>query len=266
MMNRHKLLKQIIAYWDRAGISSFDSSTSNENQHIASCTNFTESSLLNGFLKRQGFSNEIGSGIDIGAGLGRFTTVMAENLFSVYALEPAGHIYSELMANCSKLNNVKTYQTDFESFECQEDFDVAVISGVLYFYSDDMVKNAFKKLSEHCKSGSEIIVRDFITNDGTKRIPSSYISGGFCYYRDTSYWKKLASEYGFDLIEVFQSKPSYPGLKLFWFMRKAGLLRLFGFTGIKRLMYQKTEKKRKKGALDFRSSPILTVFMVMRRL
>jgi acetyltransferase-like isoleucine patch superfamily enzyme len=262
--NESNLRRRIVDYWDRAGICSFDSSTCSGDRRLASCTNFVESRLLDGLLKRHGFSGGKGLGIDIGAGLGRFTAVMAGNLGSVHALEPAGNIYQELTANCAKFPNVKTFPTDFESFDIQDYYDVAVVSGLFYLYPNDMVAKVLTKFAKHSGPGSIMVVRDFLVKQGVEEISSSYIDGGFCYYRDISYWTKLAREHGFELVEVFQSEPSYPAPKLLLLMQKLRLIGFFDLPVVKRMMYWQTERRRAKGIIDFPNSPLLTVFMVMR--
>jgi len=265
MQNQLDFQKKIIEYWDKAGICSFDSSTCAGDKYLASCTNFVESRLLEGLLARHGYNGGKGMGVDIGAGLGRFTVIMSRHLGSVHALEPAKSLYPELVSNCSGLDNVRVFNEDFEAFNIQEDYDAAVMSGVLYLYSDNMVTDSLKKLAEHFRPGSIIVIRDFIAKDQTRQVPSSYIDGGFCYYRDISYWTGLAKEHGFELVEVFQAKPTYPVPKLMRLLGITGLRRLFNVPLVKRIMYQNTETKRRKGVLDYSSSPILTVFLVMRK-
>ena len=265
MRRPQSLKEQIIEYWDKAGLCSFDSPTSNADPYLVSCDNFVESRFLEELLETSGISKQDASGIDIGAGLGRFTIILAKHLKLVHALEPASSLYPKLVANCADFSNIKAINTDFESFDTQNDYNIAVVSGVLYLYSDDMVHELLKKVANHLKPGGLVVIRDFIVEDELKQIPSSYINGGFCYYRLSHYWRDLAQEFSLELSEIFQSKPSYPMPKLLGLTSRLGLARVFSASIAKKLMYQNTKSKREKGILDFHSSPILTVFMVMRR-
>ena len=99
---------------------------------------------------------------------------------------------------------------------------------------------------------------------GIKQIPSSYIEGGFCYYRDSQYWADLAQECGIVLSGIFQSKPSYPFKRLLWLYSKLGLMRIFSVNIIKKVLYRNVKVKKERGVIDF-SSEIQTVFIVMRK-
>jgi hypothetical protein len=259
------LKERIIEYWDKAGICSFDSSNTSTEPHLASCDNFTESRLLEELLERNEISKKDASGIDIGAGLGRFTVVLARHLKLVHALEPAKSLCSNLVTNCADFSNVKVFNVDFESFDAQEDYNLAVISGVFSLYPDDMVRPFLKKLSNHVKAGGLLLIRDFVIEDGTEKVPSSYIKGDFCYYRSVQYWLKLAQDYNFELLEKFQSRPYFLTPKLLQLASNLGLLRLYSLNIVKNKLYRDLKAKREKGILDFRNSPILNVFMVMQK-
>ena len=209
--------EQIIKYWNKAGLCSFDSSTSHVDSHIASCDNFIESRLLEELLENRS-KNTLG--LDIGAGLGRFTAVMARHLNHVHALEPAENLYHKLKDNCSEFGNVKVFNSDFESFDIQNNYDISIVSGLLYLYPNEMVHDLLKKLVDSLNVGGVILIRDFIVKEGGEQIPSSYIEGSFCYYRDSQYWKDLAQEYDLRLLSIFQSRPSYRFKKLLWLCGK----------------------------------------------
>lgn len=265
MPRTQSLKERIIEYWDKAGINSFDSSNNSTHPHLASCTNFVESRLLGELLERYGLSKGDTSGIDIGAGLGRFTVLLARHLKLVHALEPASSIYSRLVTNCADFSNVKTFNIDFESFDAQEDYSIAVVSGVFSLYPDNMVRPFLKKLANHLKAGGVIVIRDAIVKDETIEVPSVYIEGSFCYYRNSQYWANLAQDIDFELFEKLQSRPSYIMPRLHGLICNLGLARLYSLNIIKRKMYQDTKAKWEKGILDFHNSPILNVFMVMRK-
>jgi len=261
-----RLREQIIEYWDNARLCSFDSSTSHADCHLASCDNFIESKLLDMMLINNTTDyNKCNLGLDIGAGFGRFTVVMARHLDLVHALEPAENLFYKLKDNCSKFDNIKIFNNDFESFNVQNNYDISIVSGLLYFYPNDMVHKFLKKLVESLNEGGVILVRDFVVKEGVKRIPSSYIEGNFCYYRDTKYWDNLAQEYDLNLLSIFQSRPSYRFKKLVWLINKLHLMKLFQLQIIQYTLYKILNLYRQKGVLNFSGSEIKTVFMVMKK-
>ena len=151
MQRTQDLKEQIIKYWGKAGLCSFDSSTCAGDPYLASCDNFIESCLLEELIEKE--CPKDASGIDIGAGLGRFTVIMARHLECVHALEPAKKLYYKLADNCAEFNNVKIFNTDFESFNIHKDYDMAVVSGLLYLYPSDMVHEFLKKLVNNLAGG-----------------------------------------------------------------------------------------------------------------
>ena len=262
MQRTQELKEQIIKYWDKAGICSFDSSTCTGDPYLASCDNFIESCLIEELIEKECQKDALG--IDIGAGLGRFTVVLARHLNLVHSLEPAKNLYYKLADNCAEFNNVKLFDTDFESFNTKEKYDIAVVSGLLYLYPDTMVYEFFEKLVNHLNSGSLVVIRDFIVKSEIREVPSVYIEGGFCYYRDLQYWKGLAKNFDLFLTEVFQSKPSYSFNRLLWLCSKLGLTRIFSMNTVKKVLLRTVKIKKKRGAIDF-SSEIQTVFIVLRK-
>jgi SAM-dependent methyltransferase len=265
MEHESKIKEKIIRQWNNAGICSFDSSTYFTDPHIASRDNFIESRFLEKVLEnkneeRKAKQNTLA--IDIGAGLGRFTIILAQYMDFVYALEPANHIYHELTTNCMGLNNVKTFNIDFESFNVPGLYDVAIVSGLLYLYPDEMVYSFLEKLANRLKGGSMLIIRDFVIEGRIKKIPSSFITNGFCYYRDSRYWAEMTKNFGLTLSEIFQSRPSY---KFEMFLRMFGLARIFNVNIVRNQLYKNLEQKRKNKILNFNSSENLTAFMVLKK-
>ena len=262
MQRAPELKEQIIKYWDKAGLCSFDSSTCGGDPFLASCDNFIESHLLEELIEKECRNDTLG--IDIGAGLGRFTVILARHLDCVHALEPAKNIYHKLADMCAEFNNVETFNTDFESFNTNGKYDIAVVSGLLYLYPDNMVNEFLKKLIDHLEPSGVVVIRDFIVRTAIKQIPSAYIKGGSCYYRNLQYWERVAKSFDLYLIGLFQSKPVYPFKRLLRQYSKLGMTRIFGVDIIKRQLYKHVKAKKDKGLIDF-SSEIQTVFIVMRK-
>ncbi len=257
---------KVIEYWNKAGLCSENSSTSYEDPSIAECTNFVESSFLKELICQDlefKSQNELTIGIDIGAGLGRFTLLMSHHLNCVYALEPAKNLYEILSQKCCGSTNILVYNEDFEFFDTSKKFDYSVVSGLLYFYDDEMVATMISKLSRYMKPGGLIIIRDFIIEKGSLKLPSSYVNGWFCHYRDIEYWKALAENYNCIYVETFQVKPSYPFSKFMNLFSKFGLTRVFRSNFIKRKFYYQLLRNKEQQTIDY-SNKIQTVFITLK--
>ena len=260
--NDGNLKEKIITFWDTNGIFSFESSSYNGELHIDSFNNYLESQFIAEMISEKG-ENSISS-IDVGAGLGRLTHVLANRSECVHTLEPAKRIFSMLKENCIGLSNVTVFNTDFESYESGKKYDVAVVSGLLYFYPHKMVLQFLNKLAKYLKTGGVVIVRDFIVSKGRKKLPSSAIDG-FCYFRDCQYWNTVAQETGLVVNQTFQSSFSYPFRKLFHLGGKVGLTKILGQTHIRGLMLNYLKWKKKKNILLFRPFEKKTVFIVIEK-
>jgi tRNA/tmRNA/rRNA uracil-C5-methylase (TrmA/RlmC/RlmD family) len=98
-MDESGLKQSIIKYWNDAGLYSIDSPSSHGSPFIDSCNNYIESKLLEEVINENVPSREEFTCIDIGAGLGRFTFVLAKNVGKVHSLEAAKDVYDELVKN-----------------------------------------------------------------------------------------------------------------------------------------------------------------------
>jgi len=259
------LRERIIKYWDKAGLCSFESSTSKNDPNIASCYNYIETHLLYNILTE--YENCIA--LDVGAGLGRFTVVLAKRCRCVHAIEPAKRLFKKLSDNCGNLKNVKVFNTDLESFEFEAkvNYDFVILSGILYLYPDSMVINSLKIVARKLNLNGTILIRDFIVNNGRQIVPSKYVDGGQCYYRDSSYWVDVAKTLGLNQVNIFQcSKYLIP--KFMPILTKLNLTRIFKNELVMDFLYKCLESKRRQNALYFgnQDQEIKTVFMVMKKI
>ena len=265
-IDNNQSIKQIIQYWDESGLCSPDSSTSHKNQYIASLDNFVESKLLSDILAKycSKTANNHKTGLDIGAGLGRFTIILAQYLHMVYALEPAVSLYDTLQERCQKISNIKVINTSFESYIPSEEIDITIVSGILYLYSDELVDHFFNKLSPMVKYGGIIILRDFIVQEKRKTIPSSFIKNGYCYYRNYQYWKDIASKHDLKCVEVFRSTPLYSVLFNI-IIRIPGINKIISSSFVKDRYYNIINKERQKGNKSLSDESVTTVFITIKK-
>lgn len=259
-----KLLNNIIDYWNTDGLSSFDSSTSRKDSYTASLDNYIESKLLSEILVdycRRNQKNDMHVGLDIGAGLGRFSLVLARHLQHVYAIEPAPQLYAKLKIRCEDISAIEVYNTSFEAFFPSEKIDVIVVSGILYLYDDRMLSSFMDKLYSHLRPGGIVIIRDFIIPNEIRKFKSSYVKDGYCYYRDPNYWKGVADLHNMNLIEIFRSTPQYnPYISMA--MNIIGLNRMYSIHYIKNRVYMKISKCRREKK-NFTNNKISTVFIIL---
>lgn len=262
-----ELIDKIINYWDTAGISSFDSSTSIKNQDIASVDNYVESKILsdliNDYCITTTFNNSDKKGLDIGAGLGRFSIILAQYLQTVHALEPADSLYQELTERCKNIKNIRIFNTSLESFDSSDTYDIAIVSGILYLYSDEMVCNFLNKLIMHMNSNGTIIIRDFIVQNERKTLKSAYIKNGYCYYRNTQYWEDIAKKYQLDCIEIFRSTLGH-STPLNKIIQITGLSKIFTTSFMKERSFKKIINERRLKKISFRED-ITTVFIILKK-
>lgn len=259
-----KLLDSIVNYWNTAGLCSLDSSTSIKDKYSASFENYIESRLLSEILAEYCPGVQKSNpfiGLDVGAGLGRLSVVLARHLKYVYAIEPAPQLYVKLKDRCKNIQNISVSNASLESFTPPEMVDVAVVSGVLYLYDNETLSHFMDKLYSHLRPGGIVIIRDFIVSDETKVLRSSYVKGAYCYYRNPDYWRDVARTCGMSFVEIFRSVPLYnPYISKI--MALPGLNRIYSLSFVKRLAYTRISKIRRENE-DFKTGKINTVFITL---
>jgi SAM-dependent methyltransferase len=261
-----KLLDDIVNYWNAAGLCSLESSTSIKDEYIASFENYIESRVLSDIVAKycqQIQKSDPVVGLDVGAGLGRFSIVLARYLKHVYAIEPARQLYVKLGDRCKNIRNISILNESLESLTLPIMADIAVVSGVLYLYNDEMLSHFMDKLNSHLRPGGIVIIRDFIVSDGTKKLRSSYVKGAYCYYRNSDYWRDVAEARGMNINEIFRSVPPYNH----HILRVMALLKLnwiYSLPIVKKLAYKQILRTRK-GNENFKSGDINTVFIILEK-
>jgi len=261
------IIEDIVKYWDTAGLSSPDSSTSKKSRYIASLDNFVESRLLSDIIHEYcepAAKNKIQMrGVDIGAGLGRFSIVLAQHLPIVHALEPAESLFEKLTERCRNNRKIQTFNTSLESFVFSEPYDIAIVSGILYLYSDEMVCDFLKELSSMMKSEGIIIIRDFIVQNGGIMKKSSYIKNGYCYYRNREYWIATAQKNKLNCLETFRATPHLSPL-INRIIQLFGISRIYSTSFMKNRWYEKMKKEREM-KVNSLSKGINTIFIILKK-
>ena len=201
-------LRRIIRHWDRAGLCSPAHSTCSGSPWLAKLDNYVESRLLSDMVAQvRGDMRGRAAALDIGAGYGRLSEVLARHFQVVHALEAAPQVHGKLQERMASRSNVHCYCACFEDFEVSPGmYDLAVVSGVLYLYDDQMVNGCLLRLSSVLAPGGYVVIRDFLVSAPPIRIPSTYVEGSACFYRDRRWWEERCSHFGFKLLRLRPSK------------------------------------------------------------
>lgn len=250
--------KKIIEYWNKASLCSRESSTSHADPDLAYVDNRIENIILGRCLRR--WAGPRGRCLDIGAGLGRFAELLTDLYPKVMLLEPASSIYESLVEQWQLKEGIQCYDTDFESYQDKEPYDLVFASGVLYLYADDMLRQFVEKVSSMLAHDGLFVVRDFISLPEPHITKSTYVRGGFCYYRTPAFWEQVAKSLKFKFLGITRSKPGVAWL------RAARTLRILESLRLKRLCRSTPVWYSLLRCGDFRVVPqgIQTVFVGMR--
>ena len=196
---------RIVNYWNRELLCSLDSSTSHADPDLACLDNVVENCVLREVLARWTTEN-CQRCLDIGAGYGRFVPTFRQFYSQIILLEAAEQIYERLRMLRQCDGNTKCYNSLFESFKDEREYDLLFASGVIYLYDDDMLSRFVGKAATMLRRGGLLILRDFVA-DPSRIIQSSYVQGGHCHYRTPQFWRDLARASRFEFLEIRRSKP-----------------------------------------------------------
>lgn len=265
-----KNINSIIDFWDRAGISSSTSSTCAGNPLHHDFDNKIEkyklSSILNNIIVNERNLLHFSNAIDIGAGLGRFIPTLKNFSHNITALEPANKVYQQLLQFWSDDQTIRFERNSWESHisSAGKTYDLILASGVLYFYDQKMLNSFFKSLREGLSDDGVFIARDFLTSF-SKTIPSSYLPGKNCYYRDVDFWRTLAKSYDLRLRYCTLSKPQLLLLRNKYISRILRFLRIESLIWNHRLLYAWSKSRPLLEIDDLNSHHICTCFLIFSR-
>lgn len=222
-----QLHQRVIDYWDRAGLSSLSSSTSQNDDDFARFDNAIENRRLAKILHE--LSRPGGRCLDIGAGYGRFTQTMKAYFDFVVLLEGSPRIYDTLNNLWKNDPLVRCIKSDFEGFADSEKFRALFASGVVYFYSDQALYEFLSKANAFLEDGGNLILRDFVSLPTARVMHSTYVRGANCYYRSVIDWGRIAHKCGFNLVFAERSKLPVKMLRNPWVIR---LMEMFRFKSL----------------------------------
>jgi len=211
-------IDNIVDYWNKALLCSWESSTSKADTNMAYLDNEIENIILRRMLDEL-IKGKCTRCLDVGAGYGRFTRTFQKYFSEVILLEAADSIYKQLQSYWISSPEIKCRQGTFEAYQDDKKYDLIFASGVLYLYNDEMLERFIAKTREMlCPSGF-IILRDFISNQPMVT-ESTFIKNGYCYYRSPQFWRDTFSDRGIDVVAI---KPSKPRLGL---LRDSNILKI----------------------------------------
>ncbi len=253
-------IKNIINYWNRELLCSFESSTSHADPDLSYLDNIIENNILTGILKEfKKYHIKQGKCIDVGAGYGRFTPTLKNFFEDIVLLEAAERIYKRLESLWKFDNSVKCKYGTFEAYENGKKYDLIFASGLLYLYDEEMVQQFLKKGRNMLAKDGLLIIRDFVA-EPQKVIKSGYVEGSFCYYRAPYFWKGVAPPFKFEVLQIVRAKPKLS------FLRNRKMLNLLrNFQASKLLRNHNIAKAAMIfGSRQLAGKGIQTVYIVMR--
>jgi SAM-dependent methyltransferase len=152
--------------------------------------------------------------IDIGSGIGRWAISFAPCVKKIVACEPS-ELFSLLKSNTTKFQNIEVRKIGFEDISENEIFDIAIISGVSMYLSNQEAQALIEKASDLLKEGGTLILREPVSSRGLTRINSSWLKGDCpldvsrCEYwefiRKESFYLKTCQTYGCSRLHSFVS-------------------------------------------------------------
>ncbi len=114
--------------------------------------------------------------LDLGSGVGVWTTFFAESFAEVVSVERSDSLYPELQKLESVYSNVKTINDDVTTFTSDQLFDVIFIGGTLMYLTDNQVETLLRNVRGLLKPEGIIICREstLYKKDGYKSKNKDY--------------------------------------------------------------------------------------------
>jgi len=251
-------IQSIIRYWDRAGLPTPASSTSEGDPNLAFFDNAVENIVLARLLSR--WCPNRRRALDVGAGRGRFARLLADGFGDVLLVEPADSLFDRLRATASRYPNVRCERISFEFLPERRDFDFILSSGILYFYDDRMVEEFAARVPGMLAPNGTWVIRDFLATREPLVVKSSFVEGASCHYRTASFWTTLARRHDLRPLGIERSKPALPWL------RRGVAARMLLSSPLAQTLRRKfwIEAASKKRSLKFRRGEVNTVFVGMQ--
>jgi SAM-dependent methyltransferase len=259
MSHNHAAAVNIVAYWNKELLCSLVSSTSHADPDLACLDNAVENHVLRKILTCWNTENPERC-LDVGAGYGRFTPTFQRFYAEIVLLEAAERIYDQLRTLWQHHESTKCYQSLFESFHDDREYDLVFSSGVVYLYDDQMLQQFMAKAASLLRRGGLLILRDFVA-DSLRIIKSNYVPGGHCHYRTPQFWRDFSKASGFEFLDIQRSKPRLA------LLRSRCLLSVLRRLHMSRWLRGRivAAVAQRAGSFTLRGEDIHPVFLVMRR-
>lgn len=224
--------QKILDYWNKDGLCSEDSPTSHGDSFLVKIDNYFETRQLSNFIEESSIVNEYA--LDIGAGYGRLSRVLAKHFQHVVALEGADRVFAVFEQEMRSFDNVISIHGSFEDFadRWENQFDLILASGILYLYKDEMVSSFFEAVKKNLVPKGIVVLRDFVVQGERIYKKSSYVQDGGCYYRNRSFWNDLADQYGMNVHKLVKSKPSLS------FLRSPRIIKIIKFFNLADFLFR----------------------------
>ena len=149
--------------------------------------------------------SSVDSVIDLGAGGGRFTAMLAPLCSRVVAVEPSDLI-TILRDNTEAFGNVTCLHERIQDISCDEKFSIAIISGVLMNMPHEDARASLAKAASLLKENGVLVLREPVARGGIVNVDWKYYpqdsapqpgdDSYFEHYRDSSFYINTLASLG----------------------------------------------------------------------
>lgn len=144
-----------------------------------------------------------GTVLDLGGGVGLWTSFFAERFRHVITVEASPRFYKALEERRSLHPNIQIFQQDVRSFVPQTPISLAFSGGLLMYLNDEDIRNLLKRLRGDLKPGGIMVCRETTIRNGAVIRQGNYQA----VYRSVSVYKKIFEEAGFQVLKIEKNSP-----------------------------------------------------------
>ena len=144
-----------------------------------------------------------GTVLDLGSGVGLWTSFFAENFSRVIAVESSLNLYQALVARCSSYSNIQIFDEDVRLFEPKTPISLIFSGGILMYLNENDVINLLNRLRGNLEPDGIIICRETTVRNGTTIRQGNYQA----VYRSVSVYNKIFQETGFQVLKIEKNIP-----------------------------------------------------------
>lgn len=144
-----------------------------------------------------------GTVLDLGSGVGLWTSFFAENFSRVIAVESSLSLYQALVARCSSYSNIQIFDEDIRLFEPKTPISLIFSGGLLMYLNENDVRNLLNRLRGNLEPDGIIICRETTVRNGTTIRQGNYQAA----YRSVSVYNEIFQETGFQVLKIEKNTP-----------------------------------------------------------